>query len=208
MGCLERHRSVGIVAILALFVLVALSCVCLQVTCRIGYVPYPTPSFPIQDLLLDESVFPDGWRADTPFDPEHRIPAEQTVLSFHSEKCHPLMVGASHEVDRFYGGADSASEAYPGEASYWFSPNWGDWRTPPELSYESGVAGQYEFGCYTDEDFQYTRCLALGQYEEYVVHLSLRLDPNHPECVNFTDLERILVAIDERMATYLGEGTQ
>jgi hypothetical protein len=205
-GFLERHRSVSRVAFLALLVLLALSCVCLQVTGRIGQIPYPTPAFPIQDLLLDESAFPEGWRADRPFDPEHRIPAEQIARDFHTNGCHPLMVGAGQEVYHFYGGADSASEAYPGEVAYWLSPNWGDWSIPPELSYESRVADQFRIGCYTDEDFHWRRCVALSQYEEYVVRLNVRLDPEHPECVSFTDLEQILIASDERMAEHLGEG--
>lgn len=31
------------------------------------------------------------------------------------------------------------------------------------------------------------------------------LDPEHPECINFSDLERILIAIDQRMASYLAK---
>jgi hypothetical protein len=204
-GFLERHRSVGIVAVLTLFVLVALSCICLQVTGRIGQVPYPTPAFPIGDLLLDESAFPEGFRAIRPFDPEERIPAEQIARNFLTEKCHPLLVGAGQEVFRFYDGAGSAAEAYPQQIAIWFSPNWGDWRVPAGLSYDSRVADQFRIGCYVDEEFHCTRCEALGQYEQYVVRLNVSLDPEHPECLTFTDLERVLVAIDERMALYLGK---
>jgi hypothetical protein len=132
-GFLERHRSVSIVAFIALLLLLVPSCFCLQVTGRIGQVPYPTPAFPIQDLLLDESAFPEGWRADGPFDPEWGMAAEETARHFHTSKCHPLMVGASHGVNRFRGGAESAAEAYPEQIAIWFSPNWGDWITPPEL---------------------------------------------------------------------------
>lgn len=204
-GFLERHRSVGIVAVLGLFVLLALSCVCLQVTGRIGQVPYPTPAFPIQDLLLDESAFPGGWRADRPFDPEERIPAEQLARNFLTDKCHPLLVGAGQDVYRFYWGADSAAEAYPEQIAIWFSPNRGDWSIPPELSYQSAVADQCRFGCYYDEDFYCKRCQAVAQYGEYIVLFSAHLDPDHPECLSFTDLEQILVAIDERMVEHLGE---
>ena len=206
-GFLERHRSVGIVAVLALFVLVGLSCVCLQVTGRIGYVPYPTPAFPIQDLLLDESVFPEGFRAVRPFDPEDRIPAEQLARNFLTEKCHPLVVGAGQQVYRFYGGASSAADAYPQQIAIWFSPSWGDWSIRPELSYESAVADQYRFGCYTDEDFHCRHCVAVGQYAQYMVVFDAKLDPDHPECLTFTDLEEILIAIDDKMALYLGEST-
>jgi len=207
-GFLERHRSAGIVAVLALFMLAALSCVCLQVTGRIGYVPYPTPAFPIENLLLDESAFPEGWRAVRPFDPEHRVPTQQVARDFLTGKCHPLVTGVGQEVYRFYGGASSAGEAYPQQIAIWFSPNWGDWSIPAGLSYDSRVADQFRILCYIDEEFHCTRCVALGQYEEYVVRLNVRLDPEHPECLTFTDLERILVAIDDKMALYLGEDSE
>ena len=206
-GFLERHRSVSIAGFLALFVLLALSCVCLQVTGRIGYVPHPTPGFPIQDLLLDESAFPEGWRADRPFDPEGRIPAEQIMRNLHTNGCHPLTVGAGHRVERFYGGSKSASEAYAGEVAYWFSPNRGDWSTPPELSYESRAADQYRFGCYPEEETATIVCQAVGRYEQYIVVFDAELDPDHPECLSFTDLEQVLIAIDERMDLYLEKDT-
>jgi hypothetical protein len=204
-GFLERHRSAGIAAFLAVFLLLALSCVCLQVTGRIGYVPHPTPAFPTDDLLLDESPFPEGWRAVRPFDPDQRLAAEQTARHLLTSKCHPLMVGAGHEVYRFYAGARAAAEAYPEQVAFWFSPNVGDWIIDPELSYESPVADQFRYGCYIDEDFDSTHCVALGQYEQYVVVLDATLDPDHPDCLRYTDLEKILIAIDEKMALYLGK---
>jgi hypothetical protein len=204
-GFLERHRSAGIAAFLAVFLLLALSCVCLQVTGRIGYVPHPTPAFAIEELLLDESAFPEGWRALTPSDPDRRIAAEQLGRHLLTEKCHPLMVGATHDVYRFYGGASAAAEEYPEQVAFWFSPNLGDWSVHPELSYESAVADQYRFGCYLHKDFHNRHCRGLGQYEEYIVVFSAKLDPDHPECLSYTDLEKILIAIDEGMALYLGK---
>jgi hypothetical protein len=49
-------------------------------------------------------------------------------------------------------------------------------------------------------------CQVVGQYEEYIVRFHTRIDPEHPECLSFADLERLLIAIDERMAEHLGEG--
>jgi hypothetical protein len=205
-GFLDRHRQLGTAAFLALLMLLALGCVCLQVTGRIGAIPHPTPAFPIEKLLLDESAFPEGWRATRPFDPDRRIAAEQITRNILSNKCHPLTVGATHDVYRFYGGASSAAEAYPEETAIWFSPNWGDWSIPAELSYESPVAEQYRFGCRIEQETATILCQALGQYEQYIVVFDAELDPDHPECLTFTDLERILVAIDERMALCLGKG--
>ena len=209
-GFLEKHRSAAIVGFWALLVLLAVPCgwwAWWGSTSGTPW-PYPTPAFSIEKLLLDESVFPDGFRAIRPFDPEERIAAEQIARNFLTEKCHPLLVGAGQDVYRFYGGADSAAEAYPEQIAIWFSPNRGDWSTPPELSYESVVADQYRFGCYYDEDFYCKRCQAVAQYGEYIVLFSAHLDPDHPACLSFTDLERILAAIDERMPLYLGKGVE
>jgi hypothetical protein len=210
-GFLERHRSAGIVAFLALLVLLAIPCGwCawwFNSTSGTPW-PYPTPAFSIEELLLDESTFPEGWRAARPFDPERRIPAEQIVLDFHTNKCHVLMAGVSHRVQRFYGGASAAAEAYPEEVAYWFSPNWGDWSVPSELSYKSPMADQFRFGCYTEEETATIVCQTIGQYEQYIVVFDAELDPGRPECLTFDDLEKILIAVDERMAEYLGKDTQ
>jgi hypothetical protein len=207
-GFLERHRSAGIVAFLALLVLLAIPCGwCawwFNSTSGTPW-PYPTPAFSVEELLLDESAFPEGWRALTPSDPDRRIPAEQLGRHLLPSRCHPLMVGATHDVYRFYGGASSAAEEYPEELGFWFSRNWGDWGISPELSYGSAVADQYRFGCYLDEEFHNIHCRGLGQYEEYIVVFSAKLDPDHPECLSYTDLEKILIAIDEKMAPYLGK---
>jgi hypothetical protein len=207
-GFLERHRSASIAAFLALLVLLAIPCGwCawwFNSTSATPW-PYPTPAFSIGELLLDESAFPEGWRANTPFDPDHRIAAEQIRRHILTSKCHPLMVGVGQEVYRFYGGASAATEAYPEEAAFWFHRNRGDWSVQPKFSYESPVADQFRFGCYIDKDFDCTHYVALGQYEQYMVVLDAKLDPDHPECLSYTDLEKILIAIDERMALYLGK---
>jgi len=205
---LDRHRSLGIAGFVALLVLLSVPCAWLGSIPAVSPYPHRTPAFPIQDVLLDESVFPEGFRAVRPFDPEDRLPAEQVARHFLTEKCHPLMVGAGQQVYRFYGGAQSAAEAYPQEIAIWLSPNRGDWSIPPELSYESVVADQYRFGCYPEQETATVECQAVGRYGEYIVLFDAELDPDHPECLSFTDLERILVAIDERMALYLGQDTQ
>jgi hypothetical protein len=51
-------------------------------------------------------------------------------------------------------------------------------------------------------------CQALGQYGEYLVRFHTSLDLSHVECMSFSDLERILAAIDDKMALCLGQGAE
>jgi len=48
-------------------------------------------------------------------------------------------------------------------------------------------------------------CQAVAQHEEYLVRFHAYVSP---QSLSVADLEAILVAIDERMALYLGKGTQ
>ena len=202
---LSRHRSLGVVAFLGLLVVLTALCVCVGIPDSMRPIPYPTPAFPIENLLLDKSVFPEGWRPHHPFDPEVRLPAEQIVLYFHRSRCPSYWLVAGHEVYRFYAGATSAAEAYPEEIAVWFSPTYGTWSVPAELPYHSVVADQFQFACYTEERTGNMTCQEVAQYEEYIVVFDVEMNPEYQDCLSFSDLERILVAIDDRMAFYLGK---
>lgn len=204
----EGRRSLELMASVTVLGIVMLSCICIG--CGGGAYPRPTPGFPIEHLLLDESVFPEGWRADEPFDPEVRLPAEQIVLFFHRNECPFYVLGAGHEIYRFFDGAESAAQGYPEESTIWFyrEDGWGPWTVPPELPYQSPVADQFRFACSAEERSGDMTCRALGQYEEYIVLFDVEMNPEYPDCMSFTDLERILVAIDERMASYMEEDSE
>jgi len=164
----------------------------------------PERSFPVADLLLDESAFPDGWLAGgEPYDPEDRIPAERIVADFFVHEC-PLSLRAGQDVYRFYGGSRCAEMGYRVKTPVWFAPRdgWGPWAVPAELTYESRVADEYRVECYTHQESGTRTCQAVGRFEEYVVRF---LTPMSANCMTFADLQRILTAIDERMALYLGK---
>jgi hypothetical protein len=164
----------------------------------------PERSFAVADLLLDESAFPDGWvLGGDPYDPEDRMPAEQIVVDFFIHEC-PSSLRAGHYVYSFYGGSRCAEMGYRLKIAIWFAPRdgWGPWAVPAELNYESQVADDYRLSCYTHQESGTRTCQAVGRFEEYVVRF---VTPISPDCMTFADLERILVAIDERMALYLGE---
>jgi len=183
------------------------SCLCTQVRCGGGY---PPPAFPVEELLLDESTFPEGWHAHRDsYDPEDRLPAEQIALGLHINGCGPYSLGAGQYVYRFFDGAEEAATAYRTESALWFSARegWGPWGTPPELPYESPVADQFRLACCADQTSSQRFCQAVGQYEEYVVLLDVDMNPEYPECMDFNDLERIVAAVDDRMASHLGKNT-
>ena len=172
----------------------------------------PPRGFPIEDLLLDELAFPEAWEVGgDPYNPEDRLPAEQIALTLFADasEC-PTSLITAHDVYRFYGGARCADMGYRTKTLAWFTTweGYDSWSPPTELSYQSPVASRFRLDCCTRQGGSLSICQAVGQYEEYVVRFHTSVDPGHPECMSFVDLERILAAIDERMALYLGKDTQ
>lgn len=228
-----RQKSGRVIVLLAMLAMSVLACVvCRPLVTSIWYemscnglgtagdclliqalgIEYHAPrrSFLIKDLLVDESVFPRGWEAaGAPYDPEDGLLADRIVASFFIHGC-PHSRRAGHYVYRFYGGARCADMGYRSESSNWFAPRdgWGPWGVPAELPHQSTVADQFRFSCRTRQGSTVQACHAVGQYEEYVVRFLVAMDPQGSDCMSFSDLERILSAIDERMASYLGRGTE
>lgn len=205
-------NACGLVAkssVLVGFVLVlvssVISCVCFEVSYG-----YPPPAFANEELLLDESSFPEGWQANEwTYNPRERLPADQTGRSYTRHDCPRYSVSASHSAYRFFEGANSAVGAYQQYVPIWFAPRegWEPWTVPAELPYQSTVADEFHFGCRTEQGDGAQFCQAVGRYDEYIVRFHIHMDsePEYPDCMSFADLERILVAIDDRMAFYLGK---
>ena len=194
----ESCVALGVILVLASSML---SCVCLPVTHG-----YPPP-FPTEELLLEESAFPEGWQTDgSTYNPRERLPAEQMGLTYMRHECPYYSLKADHSVYRFFDGAKSAAAAYQQYIAIWFAPRegWDPWSVPAELPYDSAVADQFRLRCKTAQGGR-EFCQAVGQYEAYLVrfHVYMDSDPEYPDCMSFSDLERILLAIDERMALYL-----
>jgi hypothetical protein len=165
--------------------------------------------FEIAELLLDAQVFPAGWHVSQ--GPrqygEDRAGKDNRYIEFSSRNA------TKHSMHMIFQYQDDSA------ASYWYAEylpaefrsalRLTPWETPIDLQYQSHVADQFRFACadfqYADADGnlnRYTRCTAMAQYDEYVsvffTYISL-------ESMTYSDLERILKAIDERMAHYLGK---
>lgn len=168
----------------------------------------PRRGFSIEDLLLGESVLPEGWEAGgKPFDPQDGLPAEQIAVTFFRHRCPDYSLVASHDAYRFLSGTRCAEMAYRRKSRVWFAlrEGWGAWEVPAALPYQSPVADEFRFNCYNREDGGAQSCQALGRYDEYIVRFRATMSS---QCMTFTDLERVLIAIDERMAGCLGKDTQ
>lgn len=78
--------------------------------------------------------------------------------------------------------------------------------TPDWMEYQSTVADQIRFACADFQDYtelRYRRCVAVGQYEEYISAFSFSVSPPERMADYAGFVEQMLRAIDERMAHYL-----
>lgn len=210
-----RPKSLGVIGVL---VAVAISVLCyhrcmpvlgsiyLQVGCTGD--DSPPRGFRMEQLLLDESAFPEGWRAyEWTFNPRERLPAQQVGRSYYRHKCPYSSVVAGHEAYRFVGGARCADIAYRSRIPVWFArmEGWGPWSVPSELRYQSAIADQFQFACRAAQDSSVQACQFVGQYEEYVVVFETFISR---DCMTLGDLGWILVGVDERMAFYLAKDVE
>lgn len=190
-------RRLGLVGLIAVLVSSILSCV--DITVDGG--PVATPSFPIESLLLDESAFPEGWTAYEAFEPRDGFGlAISITFSPPRGSAGGIALHAAYTARS----SEEAAHGYQTWAEFWFweSEGWGPWSVPRELPYQSPVADQFRFACYAEREGAREVCQATGQYERYMIRFRTFMNP---DTMTFDDLERILLAIDERMALYLAK---
>ncbi len=158
----------------------------------------------IKELLVDVTVFPSGWFAD----PEGAQPSpsatlggirseERTTLFFHS-----IIGSASEEIERFKNNSQATQEFFSKKAwEFREDKEIGVFYIPNELPYHSTVADQYYFSCVDHDAYPYPflGCSYLAQYGEYTVtfRIAWKLD-----VMSFSELEEVLLAIDEKMSPY------
>lgn len=174
----------------------------------------PTPKardFRIDELLIDASAFPPGWlvsEGPRQFG-DDRAQKDDRYMEFRS-----MEDGATHSMHIVFQYQDNQAAAYwyseylPAEFHSAFRVS--TWQVPRDLPYESPVADQFKFACAefqnaSDSSKYHTRCVAMGQYDEYV---SVFFTYISPDSMTYASLERILKAIDERMAHYLRKGSK
>ena len=198
-----------------------LTCAVLLALCRVvDLATSRVEPIDMQALLIDVSPFPHEWRRciGPTQQPEHVHP-ERGALEFwfvgfcptRSDRFEQGIDGAEHDVFE-YGNLLEASVVFhvlflrqEFSDRYTLSP----WSVPTGWSYTSQVADRFRFACADIEPFEMgrvlTKCRIAAQYEEFVSVFGTTLDPSY---MTLHDLERILVAIDERMALYLRKDTQ
>jgi hypothetical protein len=169
------------------------------------------PAVNTQQLLIDASAFPPGWY--TAFDAEP-IPKpeygerESLHVGFGHEGLEPYRAGASHRVYRYRNELDAAivytllfsGRGFPNHIMT--TP----WDVPEEWSYQSPIADHFRFECgELDSEPPEWICETVARYDEYVSVFGSELSPDY---MTLEDVERILVAIDERMALHLGKDVE
>jgi len=175
--------------------------------------------FAIEELFIDVSAFPSGWKADPagPHIDTGRAPLgggpetiQRWVLFFHAEGIvKGKSVGAYEQIYRM-ANVKVAAKEFERRLTAWFPTGeyWTPWERPGDVEYQSPVADRFYLACASYGATPETRiqtCDMVGQYEEYLVWFSTDMSPDF---MTYEDLERVLQAIDERMVHYLAEDTE
>lgn len=163
--------------------------------------PIIPPPCPIEDLIVDISSFPAGWTQNSP-PRERNAPIRWGVdkrgVSFSTQE----YGGAIQDVYRGRN-LDDAGKGYFNLSESWFRLREaeGDWYIPSEFSYESIIADHYRFGCSIHKPSGFQTCQMAAQYGVYVTRFYTGMSP----LMTYSDLERILQAIDNKMGQCLGK---
>ena len=157
------------------------------------------------DLMIDVSAFPQGW--DVEFGPSHPPPGKH--IRGESEGLYVQFdvrgfdAGAMHVVCRYKNDLQATVSFYVDNEFPKRESVVTPWAVPEEWSYESPVADRFKFACAELELLsRFRSCKAVAQYGEYISVFRTHVSP---EYMTLEDLERVLKAIDERMALYLAE---
>lgn len=208
----QRFLFGGVVFVVALCLLACVGCMLLGNALR--ETP-PEREFAIEELFIDASAFPSGWKAD-PAGPQvdtgqaplggGPMSIQQRVLFFYAEgTVKGKSIGAYEQIYRV-ASIKIATKEFERQVTVWFPRGkyWTPWERPTEVIFESSIADQFHIACAYDTapPVFIEECSFLGQYEEYLVWFSTDMSPDY---MTYEDLEHVLQAIDERMAHYLGK---
>jgi hypothetical protein len=181
--------------------------------CSVIYATYTWPvarkaAPDMKHLVVDVSAFPQGWKVE--FGPSHPPPGKQ--LEDEIEGVYVQFVAddsgatATHAVLKYQNGLQAAVSFFTSDEFRNRDSMVGPWAVPQDWSYTSLTADRFRFGCAEIEVLgRSSICHAVAQYDEYVSVFRIRVSS---ESMPLEDLERILRAIDERMARQLEEGEQ
>jgi hypothetical protein len=180
-----RVRKAGAYAIICLVILLG-GC---------GGPKPPKHDCPITALVLDASVFPPGSNAhyiNSPLPRAAWASAGRTIDT-------PGGV-ANHDVYQLPN-PEQAAERYAKRMGPVYALRGGEpWTTPLELTYRSTFADQYCVRC--RKEWDQPLCVMQAQYEEYYVLVTAHMSDGG---LTYADLEKVLRAVDEKMAACLGK---
>jgi len=160
----------------------------------------PERSFTPEDLLIDQDIAPPGWELTDPTFPagDTLCTRESASIGYMVNDGGQSIQGGTHSVyrhqtrgiarrtfDKVYLSALKLQASHDG------------W------TYQSQIAERSHFGCYNVNQVVY--CEWGAQYEEYIVVFGARLPPGEVSLANLEQIEKIVRAIDARMAAYLGK---
>jgi hypothetical protein len=177
--------------------------------------PEPTPaprarSFELAELLVDVSDLPAGWQVSLNPSPTAVEMGQSEGLWIEFRL--PGGSRSAHYIFR-YDDEQTSAEQYRGSLSgeFFDAERITPWEMPTGLSYESPVADQFRFASADFRRFpegHFTLHQAVGQYDEFIsVFFCSILPDKAPDFMTLSDLERILQAIDQRMALHLSAVT-
>ncbi len=182
-------------ACLPLLIIMLFTTICCS--CNAG--PPPSRGFTAHELLIDETTFPLGWYAESPFELAGPTVGKAEEYERVGRSFYDHGNRAIQKIYR-YGSDKQATQQFHQRRGQIFKSDQftSEWITPEELTYQSSFADQFHLACATRSKYI---CQALGQYEEYIIVFSIDMIPYTN--ITYADLERILQAIDERMIYYL-----
>ena len=167
--------------------------------CR-GYFEQRAPqrSFTPENLLIGQDTIP-AWVAGAPYFPgiDDLCTTECAAIQFWAPQGGYPGALATHFVYR-YRTSGIAQRTF----DYVFLAQVRSYETVDEWDYQSSIAEASSFGCHSMAGNVGQACIWGGRYEEYIVVFITRLVPGE---MTLTDIERVVEAIDTKMADYLGK---
>ena len=173
----------------------------------------PQRPFKLEELFIEESVFPHDWRVD-PGGPGKACisaPLGSGCRSYYARNLFYSFTenprgGGLQEIHQYLS-AEEASADFQRLEKGWFSINdfQTEWRIPYELEGVAPQVDQFILGChYYGEDEQ---CQFAARYEEFVVRIHLdRSRMAHEgmvELLSYSELTQVIRAIDNKVMEML-----
>jgi hypothetical protein len=155
---------------------------------------------PIEQLLIDLPVFPEGWiisavgprpLADAPLGGNKSV--DNIEIFFYAPGG-----GAFVEIQRFKNTRRAKNEFTRKVKQVFRVTDFNSpWEVPDELSYTSSVADEFYYACSWRVGSSWPDCAYIARYDTY---FSLFYTDMIPGYMNYADFEKVIMAVDERMA--------